>query len=87
MCRAIPVLRNRQEIAIRVVIEGDHSSKSVRDGCNVTPDIVADRNIIAVAIGGADESTFVQTTISPSLLVSVTNVLVIELRHEHGYQF
>jgi hypothetical protein len=33
----------------------------------------------SVAIGGADESTFVQTTISPSLLVNGTNVLAVEL--------
>lgn len=33
----------------------------------------------SVAIAGADESTFVQTTISPSLLVNGTNVLAVEL--------
>lgn len=38
----------------------------------------------SVAIGGADESTFVQTTISPSLLVSGTNVLAIELHQSGG---
>src|SRR6185436_12936059 len=37
----------------------------------------------SVAIGGADESVFVQTTISPSLLVNGTNVLAIEL-HQSG---
>jgi hypothetical protein len=38
----------------------------------------------SVAIGGADETTFVQTTISPSLLVSGTNVLAIELHQSGG---
>ena len=38
----------------------------------------------SVAIGGADESTFVQTTISPSLLVAGTNVLAIELHQSGG---
>ena len=38
----------------------------------------------SVAIAGADESTFVQTTISPSLLVSGTNVLAIELHQSGG---
>lgn len=32
-----------------------------------------------LAIGGADESTFFQTTISPSLLASGTNVLAVEI--------
>lgn len=50
MRRTVPVLRNRQEIAIPVVIEGDHSRESVCNSCNVTLGIVADRNIIAVAI-------------------------------------
>jgi hypothetical protein len=38
----------------------------------------------SVAIAGADESTFVQTTISSSLLVSGTNVLAIELHQSGG---
>ena len=38
----------------------------------------------SVAIGGADETTFVQTTISPSLLVNGTNVLAIELHQSGG---
>jgi hypothetical protein len=38
----------------------------------------------SVAIGGIDESTFVQTTISPSLLVTGTNVLAIELHQSGG---
>ncbi len=37
-----------------------------------------------VAIAGADESTFVQTTISPSLLVTGTNVLAVELHQSGG---
>ena len=37
-----------------------------------------------VAIAGADESTFVQTTISPSSLVTGTNVLAIELHQSGG---
>jgi hypothetical protein len=38
----------------------------------------------SVAIAGADESTFVQTTISPSLLVNGTNVLAVELHQSGG---
>lgn len=38
----------------------------------------------SVAIGGADESTFVQTTISPSLLLTGTNVFAIELHQSGG---
>ena len=38
----------------------------------------------SVAIAGADESAFVQTTISPSLLVAGTNVLAIELHQSGG---
>jgi len=38
----------------------------------------------SVAIGGADESTFVQTTISPSSLLTGTNVLAIELHQSGG---
>ncbi len=38
----------------------------------------------SVAIGGADESVFVQTTISPSLLLNGTNVLAIELHQSGG---
>ena len=38
----------------------------------------------SVAIAGADESTFVQTTISPSLLVTGTNVLAVELHQSGG---
>lgn len=38
----------------------------------------------SVAIGGADESIFVQTTISPSLLLNGTNVLAIELHQSGG---
>jgi acid phosphatase type 7 len=37
-----------------------------------------------VAIAGADESTFVQTTLSPSLLVNGTNVLAVELHQSGG---
>ena len=38
----------------------------------------------SVAIAGADETTFVQTTLSPSLLVSGTNVLAVELHQSGG---
>ena len=38
----------------------------------------------SVAIGGADETTFVQTTISPSSLVTGTNTLAIELHQSGG---
>ena len=36
------------------------------------------------AIAGADESTFVQTTISPTLLVTGTNVIAVELHQSGG---
>ena len=38
----------------------------------------------SVAIGGADESIFFQTTINPALLVNGTNVLAIELHQSGG---
>ncbi len=38
----------------------------------------------SVAIGGVDEATFVQTTISPALLVNGTNVLAVELHQSGG---
>src|SRR5215217_5895594 len=38
----------------------------------------------SVAIAGADESTFVQTTISPALLVTGINVLAVELHQSGG---
>ena len=38
----------------------------------------------STAIGGVDETTFVQTTISPSLLVNGTNVLAVELHQSGG---
>jgi len=38
----------------------------------------------SVAIAGADETTFVQTTINPSLLVNGTNVLAVELHQSGG---
>jgi len=38
----------------------------------------------SVAIAGADETTFVQTTLSPSLLVNGTNVLAVELHQSGG---
>ncbi len=38
----------------------------------------------SVAIAGADESAFVQTTISPSLLLNGTNVLAVELHQSGG---
>lgn len=37
-----------------------------------------------VAIAGADESTFVQTTLSPSVLLTGTNVLAVELHQSGG---
>src|SRR5215207_6162856 len=38
----------------------------------------------SVAIAGADESTFVQMTLSPSLLVNGTNALAVELHQSGG---
>ena len=38
----------------------------------------------SVAIAGADETTFVQTTINPSLLVNGTNLLAVELHQSGG---
>ena len=38
----------------------------------------------SAAIAGADESTFLQTTLSPSLLVNGTNVLAVEIHQSSG---
>lgn len=38
----------------------------------------------SVAVAGADETTFVQTTISPSLLINGTNILAVELHQSGG---
>jgi hypothetical protein len=37
-----------------------------------------------VAVAGADETTFVQTTLSPSLLINGTNVLAVEVHQSGG---
>jgi len=51
---------------------------------NMPTGSVGFQTLASVAIGGADESTFVQTTISPSLLLSGTNVLAVELHQSGG---
>jgi hypothetical protein len=50
---------------------------------NMPSGTIGHLTLASVAIAGADESTFVQTTINPSLLVTGTNVLAIEL-HQSG---
>jgi hypothetical protein len=51
---------------------------------NMPAGSVGFQTLASVAIGGVDESTFVQTTISPSLLLSGTNVLAVELHQSGG---
>ena len=51
---------------------------------NMPTGTIGHLTLASVAIAGADESTFVQTTISPSLLVTGTNVLAIELHQSGG---
>ncbi|HEX5886894.1 MAG TPA: fibronectin type III domain-containing protein [Pyrinomonadaceae bacterium] len=51
---------------------------------NMPAGTVGFTTLASVAIAGADESTFVQTTISPALLVSGTNVLAVELHQSGG---
>ena len=42
------------------------------------------QTVASVAVGGADESTWFQTTLSPALLVNGTNVLAVELHQSGG---
>jgi acid phosphatase type 7 len=51
---------------------------------NMPTGTVGHLTLASVAIGGADESTFVQTTISPALLVNGANVLAVELHQSGG---
>src|SRR6185295_12299074 len=51
---------------------------------NMPTGAVAFSTPASVAIAGADESTFVQTTLNPSVLVSGTNVLAVELHQSSG---
>ena len=51
---------------------------------NMPTGAVSPATLASVAIGGADESTFVQTTLSPSLLVNGANVLAVELHQSGG---
>ncbi|MEK6323685.1 MAG: fibronectin type III domain-containing protein [Acidobacteriota bacterium] len=46
---------------------------------NMPSGTVTHTTLASLAIGGSDESTFFQTTISPSLLVSGMNVLAVEI--------
>src|SRR5215217_5763210 len=51
---------------------------------NMPTGTVSSSTLASVAIGGADESTFVQTTLGPSLLVNGVNVLAVELHQSGG---
>jgi len=51
---------------------------------NMPTGAVSSATLASVAIAGADESTFVQTTLSPSLLVNGSNVLAVELHQSGG---
>jgi len=51
---------------------------------NMPTGTVSSSTPASVAIGGADESTFIQTTLSPSLLVNGANVLAVELHQSGG---
>ena len=46
---------------------------------NMPAGAVSNTTLASAAIGGADETTFFQTTISPNLLVNGTNVLAVEI--------
>lgn len=50
---------------------------------NLPAGTIAHTTLASAAIGGADESAFLQTTISPSLLVAGTNVIAVEI-HQSG---
>ena len=51
---------------------------------NMPTGAVSNTTPASVAIGGADETTFFQTNISPNLLVNGTNVLAVELHQANG---
>src|SRR6185436_10920758 len=51
---------------------------------NMPTGTVGSSTVAPVAIAGVDESTFVQTTLSPSLLINGTNVLAVELHQSGG---
>ena len=51
---------------------------------NMPTGTVGFQTVASTAIAGADETAFVQTTISPALLVTGTNVLAIELHQSGG---
>jgi hypothetical protein len=51
---------------------------------NIPAGTITHLTAASAAIGGADESTFVQTTISPSLLINGANVLAVELHQSGG---
>jgi len=51
---------------------------------NMPTGTISSSTLASVAIGGADESAFVQTTLSPSLLVNGANVLAVELHQSGG---
>ena len=51
---------------------------------NLPAGTITSSTLASVAIGGADESTYQQTTISPSLLVAGTNVLAVEMHQSGG---
>src|SRR5215213_9128995 len=51
---------------------------------NMPTGTVSFSTLASVAIAGADETTFVQMTLSPSLLVTGTNVIALELHQSGG---
>ncbi|MDQ3685769.1 MAG: fibronectin type III domain-containing protein [Acidobacteriota bacterium] len=51
---------------------------------NMPAGAVGYQTVASTAVGGADESTFFQTSISPGLLVNGTNVLAVELHQSGG---
>jgi len=51
---------------------------------NMPTGTISSSTLASVAIGGADESAFVQTTLSSSLLVNGANVLAVELHQSGG---
>ena len=72
-------LRVMRDDGVVVYLNGTEVFRS-----NLPTGTIAYNTLASAAIGGADESAFQHTTISPSLLVSGTNVLAVEMHQSGG---
>ena len=72
-------LRVMRDDGVVVYLNGTEVFRS-----NLPTGTIAYNTLASAAIGGADESAFQQTTISPSLLASGTNVLAVEMHQSGG---